>query len=235
VSTSPDVTSPAAAAASDLGSHAANHRLDYRVGQLLEVDAPNEPLALFESWFASALQNPGTDEPTAMTLATVDPDGTPSARTVLLKGFDHDGLRWFTNYESRKGIALAAHPIATVAFRWGTFERQVIVTGPVERTSAAESDAYFESRPLGSRVGAVISAQSTVIDGRDELEQRWNALRERVADGETLHRPSWWGGYLLRPTSWEFWQGRPSRVHDRLRYRRPGPTAAAWTRERLSP
>jgi pyridoxamine 5'-phosphate oxidase len=218
-----------------VGRSIADLRLEYRFGELLESQVPADPFELFEAWFGAVLSNPGTDEPTAMTLATADADGAPSARTVLLKGLDHDGLCWYTNYGSRKGRELEARPVASLVFRWATFERQVIAAGPVERTSAAESDAYFQSRPTGSQVGAIISAQSTVIEGRERLEADHAALLAEAAAGRVLHRPPSWGGFRLRPVTFEFWQGRPSRVHDRLRYRRSAPHATDWVIERLSP
>lgn len=223
------------ARSADRAREVAGLRLEYRFGELLEHQVPDDPFQLFDVWFAAFLEHPGTDEPNAMTLATADADGVPSARTVLLKGIDHEGLVWFTNYGSRKGRELAQRPFASLVFRWATFERQVIVAGPVERTPAAESDEYFHTRPVGSRIGAIISAQSTVVDGRDELERRHRELSVRVEAGEELQRPPYWGGYRLRPLSFEFWQGRPSRVHDRLRFVRPSVTTGQWTVERLSP
>lgn len=217
------------------GRPIADLRRDYRFGELLEHQVSDSPMVLFDAWFEAVLADPGTDEPTAMTLATADGDGVPSARTVLLKDLDHDGFCWFTNYDSRKGRDLAVRPVATVAFRWATLERQVIASGPVERTSAAHSDAYFDTRPLGSRVGAIVSAQSTVIDGRDDLERRHAELLAAAEQGKRLERPATWGGYRLRPLSIEFWQGRPSRVHDRLRYRRDSTSSDRWVIERLSP
>jgi pyridoxamine 5'-phosphate oxidase len=228
-------------AGGSLGSVVADLRLDYRFGSLVESEAPLDPFELFEAWFGAVLDNPGTDEPTAMTLATVDPSTmTPSARTVLLKGFDRQGFCWFTNYESRKGRELAANPIATLAFRWGTFERQVIVTGSVEKVDASESDVYFASRPVGSQIGAIISAQSTVVADRSDLDRQYADLLRRVEAGEKIQRPSHWGGYRMRPSRIEFWQGRSSRIHDRLVYTESlasesASAARAWDRVRLAP
>jgi pyridoxamine 5'-phosphate oxidase len=219
----------------DAAGSVADMRLDYRFGELNESDAPADPFDLFDAWFAAVLANPGTDEPTAMTLATVDPATmTPSARTVLLKGIDRTGLCWFTNYESRKGREIAANPIATLAFRWGTFERQVIVTGTVAKVDSVESDTYFASRPIGSRIGAIISAQSTVIAGRAELDHKYTDLLVRAESGEVLSRPSHWGGYRLTPSRFEFWQGRSSRIHDRLVYTAEN-SDGRWGCVRLAP
>ena len=210
----------------------ADRRLDYVVGALHESEVDADPFVQFRRWFddASAVHVPGTDEPHAMTLATVL-DGQPMTRTVLLKGLDDRGFVWFTNYASQKGRALAAEPRAALTFYWGRLERQVNVVGRVERVTAEESDQYFLSRPVGSRIGAIVSAQSTVIEGRGALEAAADRLAE--LDPSELSRPQTWGGYRLLPASIEFWQGRPSRLHDRLRYRHD--SNGAWVIERLSP
>ena len=204
-------------------------RESYEQGALDEADAPDGPLGLFDRWFAEA-RRVGGFEPNAMTLATADAEGRPSARIVLLKEYDDAGLVWYGNYDSRKGRELDANPRAALLFFWGPLERQVRVEGPVERVSAAESDAYFALRPLDSRLGAWASPQSQVIDDRGVLV----AGLERAADrfGSNPPRPPQWGGFRLVPEAWEFWQGRASRLHDRLRYRRED---GAWTRERLAP
>lgn len=206
-------------------------RKEYERGALLESDAGPDPFALFALWLQGAVEI-GLAEPNAMTLATADDEGRPSARVVLLKGFDERGLVWFTNYESRKGRELAANPHAALVFWWGALERQVRIEGGVERTTADESDAYYESRPRGARLGAWVSAQSNIIDGRAVLEERLHQLTEQYAEAEP-QRPPFWGGYRLIPTAWEFWQGGVHRLHDRLAYQRNA--QGDWRINRLSP
>ena len=205
-------------------------RKEYRRGALLESDAGPDPIDLFGVWLQAAVDN-GVREPNAMTLATAAADGRPSARIVLLKSFDAKGFVWFTNYASRKGSELAANPYAALVFWWGDLERQVRIEGSVEQVSAAESDAYYASRPLGARLGAWVSAQSSVIASRAVLEERLADLGAHYAMQEPA-RPPFWGGYRLIPNAIEFWQGGEHRLHDRLRYRRSG---EEWVVERLSP
>ena len=209
----------------------ADLRREYARAGLSEADAGDEPVAQFERWFNDALAA-GLPEPTAMTLATATPDGRPSARMVLLKGVDERGFVFFTNYESRKGIELEANPRAALVFYWPVLERQVRVEGRVERTSAEESAAYFRSRPRGSRLGALVSPQSEVIPSRDVLEQ-WIAQLLPDFPDDDIPCPPFWGGYRVIPTSIEFWQGQPNRLHDRLRYERR--EDGGWDVRRLAP
>ena len=204
-------------------------RKSYERAELDEDAAAVDPMHQFETWMneAMAAQVP---EPNAMTLATVGADGRPSTRVVLIKGFDARGIVWFTNYESRKGRELAQHPFAALQFHWVELERVVRIEGSVERVDAAESDAYFASRPLDSRIGAWASPQSEVIASRGVLVT--NAAKYAAKFLMHPPRPPHWGGFRLKPDSWEFWQGRKSRLHDRLRYRLDN---GAWVRERLAP
>jgi pyridoxamine 5'-phosphate oxidase len=204
-------------------------RREYAREALAEADVDADPVAQFRRWFEQATQA-GLLEPSAMTLATATPDGRPSARMVLLRGFDERGFCFYTNYESRKAAELAANPAAALVFWWDALERQVRIEGRVEPTSRAESEAYFASRPPGSQLSAAASPQSRVID-RATLERRVAALATNLPDGR-VPLPDFWGGYRLTPEVVEFWQGRPDRLHDRLRYRRAGGT---WKIERLAP
>jgi pyridoxamine 5'-phosphate oxidase len=206
-------------------------RKEYTWSGLSEADVDADPLRQFEMWLQEAAAA-NLPEPNAMTLATATPDGQPSARMVLLKGFDASGFTFFTNYESRKGRELAANPRAALLFFWPQLQRQVRIEGTVERVSESESDAYFRSRPLGSRLSAWASAQSEVIADRAVLEERVRDLMQRFPDGD-VPCPPYWGGYRVRPVTIEFWQGRPDRLHDRLRYQRVQPEG--WCIERLSP
>jgi pyridoxamine 5'-phosphate oxidase len=208
----------------------ADLRKEYVRRGLSADDLAASPIAQFRSWFDDAIAG-GVPEPNAMTLATATPDGRPSARIVLLKGLDEAGFVFYTNYESRKGEQLAANPWAALIFFWPELERQVRIEGSVAKIPPAESDAYFGSRPAGSRLGAWASAQSRVIPNREVLEQRMQEL-EAAYDAQDIPRPPYWGGFRVQPNSVEFWQGRPSRLHDRLRYRLDEGT---WIVERLSP
>lgn len=208
----------------------ADIRRDYMSAGLREADLAADPIAQFLQWFEEASQTESYDV-NAMTLATAAPDGHPSARIVLLKGVD-DGFVFYTNYESHKGRELEENPNAALVFWWPTLARQVRIEGGVERVSVEESDAYFRSRPRGSRIGAIASPQSRVIENRDLLAGRVVALEEEYREKEEIPRPHHWGGYRLRPALVEFWQGRESRLHDRLQYRREGD---GWIIERLGP
>jgi pyridoxamine 5'-phosphate oxidase len=205
-------------------------RKSYELGELSEASADSDPLAQFTTWFNEALDH-DILEPNAMTLATVNASGQPSARIVLIKGFDARGIVWYTNYASRKGDELATNPKAALLFHWVALERQVRIEGTVSRVSEAESDAYFASRPYSSRIGAVASQQSRVIASAEALKAREDAAKAQYP--QAVPRPADWGGFRLQPHAWEFWQGRPSRLHDRLRYVQDA--EGAWLRERLSP
>jgi len=211
-------------------------RKSYELAELDEAASDPDPLRQFETWLKQAI-DARLPEPNAMTLATVGADRRPSTRIVLIKGFDARGLVWFTNYESRKGQELAANPHAALQFHWVELERVVRVEGTVHRVSDEESDAYYASRPLDSRIGAWASPQSQVIRSRAVLVA--NAAKVSAQHLLQPPRPPHWGGFRLVPEVWEFWQGRRSRLHDRLRYRLESPdraqTAPLWVRERLAP
>jgi len=216
------------------------------IGGLLEETAPDDPLDLFARWFAEVASG-GTDgtggvaEPNAVVVATVTPDGWPAARTVLLKGYDAEGLRFFTNTESAKADQLVATPRAALVFPWHQVHRQVRVTGTVRRLPDDVVAAYFATRPRDSQLGAWASPQSSVVGSRAELAARLADVAARFPEGEPVPVPPHWGGYLVVPVEWEFWVGRSGRLHDRLRYVRPegasrsGGSSGPWTRERLAP
>ena len=213
-------------------SRATPARKEYERGTLDEATIDRDPIGQFARWYDEAVSS-GVPEPEAMTLSTASADGRPSARIVLLRGFDARGFCFFTNYTSRKGRELAANPWAALTFHWTDLERQVRIEGRVMQTSAAESDAYFASRPSTSRIGAWSSPQSEVIAGREALEQLFAGFREAHPDEAAIPRPDHWGGYRLEPDRIEFWQGRPSRLHDRLAFRRE--PSGDWALARLAP
>lgn len=208
----------------------ADLRVNYSRQQLLETDVASDPIHQFQRWFDQAVESE-VPEPNAMTLATATKTGIPSARIVLLKGLDEQGFVFYTNYESRKAQDLAENPQAALVFLWHELERQVRVEGAIEKVSDAETTAYFHSRPLSSQIGAWVSEQSRVIPDREVLEQSYLSLEAKYKDQE-IPRPPHWGGYRVKPYQVEFWQGRPSRLHDRLRYRL---VAHEWVIERLAP
>jgi pyridoxamine 5'-phosphate oxidase len=216
--------------ASDLHPDPAGLRREYLVGELNEADAASDAIEQFRRWFSDA-NGASVIEPNAMTLATVNAKGQPAARIVLLKGFDERGFEFHSNYTSRKGRELEENPRASLLFFWGELERQVRIDGSVEKLTRAESEAYFHIRPIESQLGAWVSHQSQVIESREQLKQRQEELRKRFA-GNEIPVPPFWGGYRLVPAEVEFWQGRPSRLHDRLLYVRSG---NGWVIRRLAP
>lgn len=208
----------------------ADIRKDYTTETLLESDVAADPITQFRKWWEQVMAS-DVLEPNALTLATASSDGFPSARIVLLKDFDQRGFVFYTNYKSFKGLQLTENPKATLVFFWKELERQVRISGVVEKVSGAESDEYFASRPIGSRLGAWTSPQSNVIPNREWLEEEFEKRKEEFASG-TVPRPPHWGGFRVRPVIVEFWQGRPSRLHDRIQYTLEG---GSWKIERLAP
>ena len=209
-----------------------DYRKSYEKNALLEDSLPENPMELFQKWFYEVEASNGMDEPNAMTLATIGLDGYPKNRVVLLKKFTFEGFIFYTNYLSEKGKALNQNPRVSLSFFWHRLERQIIIKGAAEKISENLSDGYFESRPRGSQMGAIISQQSEVVTSREILEQRLKSL-ETDMEGKELKRPKHWGGYLVRPISMEFWQGRPNRLHDRIRYSLQ--EDYNWKIERLQP
>jgi pyridoxamine 5'-phosphate oxidase len=209
----------------------ADLRKEYSSQYLLESHLAAHPIDQFSTWWQQALDS-AVEEANAMTLATASPDGTPSARIVLLKGFDRDGFVFFTNYKSFKGMQMEENPKACLVFFWKELERQVRITGLVKKIDVEESDAYFESRPMGSQVGAWASPQSQVIEDREWLDEQYQKFAVKF-NGKEVKRPEHWGGYLVQPVIVEFWQGRPSRLHDRIQYTLE--ETGLWKIERLAP
>ncbi len=205
-------------------------RPSYEIGALEEASVPADPFVLFRTWLEDALASSET-EPNAMAVASVDPSARPSLRMVLLRGYDERGFVFFTNYESRKGLELELNANAALLWYWGSLQRQIRVEGVAEQIAAADSDDYFAQRPRGHRIGAWASPQSHAVASRAALEARV-AEAERRFEGREVDRPPHWGGYRVAPLSFEFWQGRPNRVHDRIRYLREG---SAWKINRLAP
>ena len=220
-------------AAALLMSDLADLRQEYARAELSRDHVTDDPIEQFRDWFDD-VQDSEVEEPNAMTLATAAADGTPSARIVLLKGLDERGFHFYTNYESRKGTDLSQNPHAALVFWWTPLERQVRIEGRVEQLPDEESTAYFHRRPRGAQLGAWASPQSHVVESREALEQNLEEVAAEYEDRDEIPRPAHWGGYVVRPTEIEFWQGRPNRLHHRLRYRRAS-AEDDWTLERLAP
>lgn len=209
-----------------------NYRKSYEKSELLESNIPEDPINLFNRWFHETEEFGGNEEVNAMTVATVGLDGFPKSRVVLLKKFTEEGFIFYTNYNSEKGKAIAANPKICLSFFWHSMERQVIIKGIAQKTTEVSSDNYFDSRPEGSKLGAIVSNQSEVVPSRAYLEENLKQL-EKDFDSMVIPRPKHWGGYLVVPLEVEFWQGRPNRLHDRIRY--TSQEDFSWKIERLSP
>ena len=209
-----------------------NYRRSYEKSRLVEQNLPNGPIDLFKAWFVEAESFEAGAEVNAMTVSSIGLDGFPKSRIVLLKHFSEEGFIFFTNYNSEKGRAIAANPNVCLSFFWHELERQVIIKGRAEKTPVDVSDNYFQGRPEGSRLGAAVSPQSEVIPSREYLEENLAALEKEYA-GRQIERPAHWGGYIVKPVEIEFWQGRPNRLHDRIRYKLI--ENSSWKMERLAP
>jgi pyridoxamine 5'-phosphate oxidase len=212
----------------DLG----HYRKSYEKGELLLNNTPDNPLELFRDWFLEVDASFPEDEINAMTIATIGLDGFPKSRVVLLKKYTYEGFIFYTNYESEKGKAIQANPNVCLSFFWAGAERQIIIKGKAEKIAKNLSDGYFESRPRGSQLGAIVSMQSSVLKDKDVLESKLITL-EKEFEGKDLKRPEFWGGYIVKPVEIEFWQGRPNRLHDRIDYKLN--SDFAWVKSRLSP
>ncbi|WP_347926397.1 pyridoxamine 5'-phosphate oxidase [Pontimicrobium sp. SW4] len=195
-----------------------NYRKSYEKGELLKSNVPENPIELFQKWFYEVDNNDSIDEANAMTVSTIGLDGYPKSRVVLLKKYTYEGFIFYTNYNSEKGNAIKANPNVCLSFFWHAAERQIIIKGKAEQIVENLSDGYFESRPRGSQLGAVVSNQSDVVKNREELEQKLQDL-EKVYEGKEIPRPKYWGGFIVKPVEMEFWQGRANRLHDRIRYK----------------
>ena len=209
-----------------------DYRKSYEKSELTETSIRENPMEQFQKWFHEVEASEGVDEPNAMTVSTIGLDGFPKSRVVLMKKFTFEGFIFYTNYRSEKGKAIAANPSVCLSFFWPNMERQVIIKGKAEKIAENLSDGYFESRPKGSQLGAVVSDQSQVVPSREYLEDKLKNLEQKY-DGKEVPRPEYWGGYLIRPISIEFWQGRPNRLHDRIRYSLQ--EDFDWKIERLAP
>lgn len=211
----------------DLG----NYRKNYTKSELIESSISENPMELFQKWFYETEASDGIDEPNAMTVSTIGLDGYPKSRVVLLKKYTFEGFIFYTNYNSEKGKAITDNPNVCLSFFWPTMERQIIIKGKAEKIAANLSDGYFESRPDGSKLGAIVSDQSSVIASREVLEEKLKRI-EKDYQSKAIERPNYWGGYMVKPISMEFWQGRPNRLHDRIRYTLED---IDWKIERLAP
>lgn len=209
-----------------------NYRKSYEKGALLKSNVPENPMELFQKWFYEVDNNDSIDEANAMTISTIGLDGFPKGRVVLLKKYTYEGFIFYTNYNSEKGKAITANPNVCLSFFWHTAERQIIIKGKAEKILENLSDGYFESRPRGSQLGAVVSNQSEIISNRQELESKLHNL-EKEFEGKEIPRPKFWGGFIVKPVEIEFWQGRANRLHDRIRYKLQ--EDYNWQIDRLAP
>jgi pyridoxamine 5'-phosphate oxidase len=209
-----------------------DYRKSYDKNQLLETEIPNEPFSLFKKWFQEVEASKQIEEVNAMTVSSIGLDGFPKSRVVLLKKYNENGFIFYTNYNSEKGKSIFANPNVCISFFWDKFERQVIIKGIASKISDEQSDTYFASRPIGSQLGAIVSAQSEIIPSRTFLEEKLQLL-EHEFEKKSIPRPTNWGGFIIKPIEIEFWQGRPNRLHDRIRYKLQD--SLTWKTDRLSP